>query len=157
MKVPKKQNTSKKVDSTNKGRLSRGMVVIPYVQGVSERVARVYKSYGIAAAMKPHNILRKERVHPKDKRDPENITDAIYECPCMNCELSYIGETGRKFSTRLEEHKTEVEKVCTKVITRAGRKESLTTTHKSAITDHVVDKKPCHRLGGGQGHRHRDR
>ena len=35
MKVPKKQNTSKKVDSTNK---SRGMVVIPYVQGVSQRV-----------------------------------------------------------------------------------------------------------------------
>ena len=103
MKVPKKQNTSKKVDSTNK---SRGMVVILYVQGVSERVARVYKSYGIAAAMKPHNTLRKELVHPKDKRDPENITDAIYECPCMNCERSYIGQTGRKLSTRLEEHKT---------------------------------------------------
>ena len=30
MKVPKKQNTSKKVDSTNKSRLSRGMVVVPY-------------------------------------------------------------------------------------------------------------------------------
>ena len=34
------------------------MVVIPYVQGVPERVARVYKSYGIAAAMKLHNALR---------------------------------------------------------------------------------------------------
>ena len=66
----------------------------------------------------------------------------------MNCELSYIGETGRKFSTRLEEHKTEVEKVCKKVITRAGRKESLTTTHKSAITDHVVDKKTMASAGG---------
>ena len=77
----------------------------------------------------------------------------------MNCELSYIGETGRKFSTRLEEHKTEVEKVCKKVITRAGRKKSLTTTHKSAIIDYVVDKN--HVIGGGggggQGHRHRDR
>ena len=143
MKVPKKQNTSKKVDSTNK---SRGMVVIPYIQGVSERVARVYKSYGIAAAMKPHNTLRKELVHPKDKRDPENITDAIHECPCMNFELSYIGEMGRKFGTRLEEHKTEVEKVCKKVITRAGQKESLTTTHKSAITDHVLSD------WGGKGH-----
>ena len=64
MKVPKKQNVNKKVDSSNK---SRSMVVIPYVQEVSERVARVYKSYGIAAAMKPHNTLRKELVHPKDK------------------------------------------------------------------------------------------
>ena len=98
--------------------------------------------------MKLHNTLRKELVHPKDKRDPENITDAIYECPCMNCELSHIGETGRKFGTRLEEHKAGVQKVCNKVSTRAGRKESLTSSHKSAITDHVVDKN--HVIGWGK-------
>ena len=34
------------------------------------------------------------------------------------------------------------------VTTRAGRKESLTTTHKSAITDHVVDKN--HIIGWGE-------
>ena len=95
--------------------------------------------------MKLHNT--KDLCILKIKRDQENIPDAIYECPCMNCELSWIGEMGRKFGTHLEEHKTEVEKVCKKVITRAGRKESLTTTHKSAITDYVVDKKPCHWLG----------
>ena len=107
--------------------------------------------------------LHKELVHPIDKRDPEieNITVALYECPCtccMNCELSYIGDTGRKFGTRLEERKAEVQKVCNKVITSARRKESLTTTHKSAITDHNYCRhKPCHRLGRGQIHRHRNR
>ena len=67
MKVPRKQTTSKKVDNTNK---SIGMVVIPYVQGLSERVARVYKSYGITTALKPHNTPRKDLVHPEGKRGP---------------------------------------------------------------------------------------
>ena len=71
-----------------------------------------------------------------------------YEIPCINCNLCYIGETGRKFNTRLEEHKSEVNKVSGTVTTRAGRKESLTTTHKSAITDHVVDKN--HVIGWGE-------
>ena len=84
----------------------------------------------------------------KDKRDPNNTTDAVYKIPCMNCDLSYIGETGRKFGTRLEEHRSEAEKVSKTVTTRAGRKESLTTTHKSAITDHVVDKN--HIIGWGE-------
>ena len=85
----------------------------------------------------------------RDKRDPLHTTDAIYEIPCMNCIMSYVGETGRKFNTRLEEHKSEVEKVSGSVTTtRAGRKESLTTIHKSAITDHVVEKK--HVIGWGK-------
>ena len=65
--------------------------------------------------------------------------DALYSLPCKNCDLEYIGETGRKFSTRLEEHKTEAENASSTVKTRAARKESLTTVHKSAVTDHVVE------------------
>ena len=135
--LPKTKRVTKKKDDQHR---CKGMVVLPYVQGDTEKIARTLKQYDIAAAMKPHTTLRSLLVHPKDKRDPENTTDAIYEIPCMNCNLCYIGETGRKFNTRLEEHKSEVNKVSGTVTTRAGRKESLTTTHKSAITDHVVDK-----------------
>ena len=110
------------------------------MKGVTERVTRVLNSYDIAAASSPHNTIRNELVHPKDKRDQLNTTHTIYEAPCRNCNLVYIGETGRKFGTRLDEHKSEVEKVSSKIATRAGRKESLTNTYKSAITDHVADK-----------------
>ena len=40
-----------------------------------------------------------------------------------------------------------MEKVNNTVVTRAGRKESLTTVNKSAITNHVVDKN--HVIGWG--------
>ena len=145
MKQPKKKDNNKNKDDNK----SKGMVVLPYVNGVSERVSRVLKQYNIASAMKPHSTLRSQIVHPKDKRDDLNKTDALYSIPCLNCDDEYIGETARKFETRLNEHKTEVEKVDKSVSTRAGRKESQSTTHKSAITDHVVDRN--HVIGWKKG------
>ncbi|XP_072033096.1 uncharacterized protein [Amphiura filiformis] len=116
MQSVKPKKSAKKTDDSTR---SRGMVVLPYVKGVTERVSRVMKKYNVSTAMKPHNTLRRELVHPKDKRDPNNLTQAVYKIPCLNCDLSYIGETGRKFGTRLEEHRKEVEKVNSTVVTRA--------------------------------------
>ena len=42
-------------------------VIIPYVEGVSEAVARVYNRYGVSTAKRPHNTIRNLLVHPKDK------------------------------------------------------------------------------------------
>jgi len=50
-----------------------------------------------------------ERYWCIQKQEKEEITDYVYKIPCSNCEKTYIGETGRKFGTRLKEHKTEVE------------------------------------------------
>ena len=71
------------------GERCKGMVVIPYVKGASERMSRLYKSYNIASAMKHHTTLRRELVHPKDKRDCYNSTHALYNIPCLNCELFF--------------------------------------------------------------------
>ena len=116
------------------------MVVLSYVNGVTERISRVLKSYDVAAAVVHKIPSEMNFVHPKDKRYQLNTTHAIYGAPYRNCDLDYIGETGRTLGSRLEEHKSEVEKVSNKIATRAGRKESLTNTYKSAITDHVADK-----------------
>ena len=56
------------------------MVVLPYVQGVTENISRTLKQYNIASAMKTHTTLRSLLVHPKDKRDPLHATDG-YEIP----------------------------------------------------------------------------
>ena len=43
----------------------------------------------------------------------------MYKIPCGNCEMTYTGETGRKFGTRLKEHKTEVKATTSKLFTRS--------------------------------------
>ena len=87
--------------------------------------------------MKPYITFRRMLVHPKDKRDPLQTADSVYEIPCKSCSKTYIGETGRIFKTRLSEHQKEAEKQSAKNFTRSQRKTS-SETFKSAITEHVA-------------------
>ena len=135
LKQSKTAPPKKKKDSDNP---SKGLVVVPYVAGVSERIARVYKKHGFSTSFKPHQTLRNLLVHPKDKIDMQHKAETVYEIPCAGCPKSYIGETGRAFGTRLLEHKKEVQKFEKKPYTRSTRKDSTAEQHKSAITDHVA-------------------
>ncbi|KAJ7319987.1 hypothetical protein JRQ81_019498 [Phrynocephalus forsythii] len=50
------------------------------------------------------NILR----NPKDKIELEN--QGVYEIPCKVCPATYIGQTNRRISARIAEHKNAVKK-----------------------------------------------
>ena len=127
--------TSKNSTKTAK---SKGLAVIPYVEELSERVARMFRKHGISTTMKPHRTLCSMLVHPKDKLLSHQKSESIYEIPCADCPKSYIGETGRSCGIRLQEHQKEVEKFELKPYTCSSRKSSVAEQHKSAITDHVV-------------------
>ena len=118
---------------------SKGLVVLPYVEGLSEKVSRTFKKHGFSTALKPHRTIRSLLVHPKDKLTPLQKADAVYEIPCSDCNKTYVGETGRLFETRINEHKKDVEKLEKKHYTRKVRKESVAESHISAITDHVAE------------------
>ncbi|XP_072025387.1 uncharacterized protein [Amphiura filiformis] len=135
--VKKQSKANTKKDSKNQ---TKGLVVIPYVEGLAEKANRIFRKHGIATAMKPNTTLRKMLVHPKDKIDPLSTTDCVYEIPCANCKHSYVGETGRKFETQLNEHQKETARVSkTKTnYTRQTRKQSASEQSKSAIADHAV-------------------
>ena len=81
----------KKNKKKTKDRNYRSQVVIPYVEGVSERVHRVLKKYGVATTMRPHTTLRRLLVHPKDKVELEEQGELVYQIPCKNCGAEYIG------------------------------------------------------------------
>ena len=137
----KMENKHVKKSSNDAGKdKTKGLVVIPYVEGLTDKATRIFRKHGISTAVKPHTTLRKMLVHPKDKRDPLTTTDCVYELPCSNCKSSYIGETGRRFSTRLSEHKRETEKLEAenKNFTRQARKQSLSEQSRSAVADHAV-------------------
>ena len=103
----------------------RPMVVVPYVENVSEAVVRIMRNHNVPVAMKPYKILKEK----------EDSTECVYKVSCANCDKTYIGETGRKFGVRLQEHRTEVE---SKTFTGSLRASSLTEHNKSALTDHAT-------------------
>ena len=54
--------------------------------------------------MRLKNILTKV----SDKVLTEKQTGIVYTIPCLNCDIQYIGETGRSLQTRRCEHKRSV-------------------------------------------------
>ena len=135
--APKGATTKKKEDSQK----SRGHIVLPYVSNLSEKMATVLKTYNISSSYKPHTTIKQRLVHPKDKVEKEDKCGCVYQISCSNCKSVYIGETGRKFGIRCDEHKKDVEDNANRgVNTRAAHSASVGDLHKSAITDHMVDK-----------------
>ena len=113
-------------------------MVIPYVQDLSEAVSRVYKRHGIPTAMRPFQSIRSLLVHPKDKHRPQDICECVYKIPCKNCNKTYIGETGRAFGVRLQEHRQEVSQREVRAYTRSTSRSLAGEQNKSAVTDHAI-------------------
>lgn len=58
----------------------------------------------LATAMRLNQTFRHIPVHPKDKHEPENKCEKVYEISCKGCDKVYVGETGRTFGTRLVQY-----------------------------------------------------
>ena len=54
------------------------MVVIPYVENVSEAVARIMRKHNVPVAMKPYKTLKTVLVHPKYKQEKVNCYNKPY-------------------------------------------------------------------------------
>ncbi|EFN72003.1 hypothetical protein EAG_06100, partial [Camponotus floridanus] len=63
------------------------------------------------------------RAH-KDVIPKVSNTNVVYKIECGNCDASYVGQTGRKLITRINEHKKHIDRV---------------TTNKSVITEHRLN------------------
>ena len=84
-------------------------VSLPYVEGLSDKLRRIFITHGVSVSIKPENKLRSILVHPKDKSGKGDIAGSIYYIPCegggQSCQETYVGETGRSLWTRFLEHK----------------------------------------------------
>ena len=78
---------------------------IPYIGGTSETTARILRPYNIRVAHKPMFTLRRLLTNIKDKDEPEDRPEAVYKIKCSDCQATYIGETDRNLTTRLNKHK----------------------------------------------------
>ncbi|KAI8480411.1 hypothetical protein Bbelb_418690 [Branchiostoma belcheri] len=97
------KKTQKCKPLTNKNKIN---ITIPYVQGVSEKLRRIFQNFNIATNFKPHSTLRQRLVHPKDQPHKGTKANVIYRLKCEepNCNNTYIGETSRPLKVRYKEH-----------------------------------------------------
>ena len=79
-------------------------VPLPYIQGVSEQLTRVFRKQGVTTYHKPVNTIRQQLVYPKDPTPMEKKCGVVYKIQCGDCEEAYIGETARPFGVRFREH-----------------------------------------------------
>ena len=135
IKKVKEQQSQKKKEKKEEHRKIQRYGHTP-VKGVTEPIQRILKHHKIATSVRPHQNIRRILVHPKDKVEDSKKTDCVYQIPCKSCNDTYIGETGKAFGTRLEEHK-DVENITTRQFTREQKRVSTVIEHKSAITDHA--------------------
>ena len=80
-------------------------VAIPYIKGTSESIVRILPPYNIRVAHKPITTLQQLSTDVKEKDEPSDRQGAVYKIKCCDCQVTYIGETGRHLNIRLIEHK----------------------------------------------------
>ena len=86
-----------------------GFVVLPYVQGVSEKIGRIVKQQKVKVAYKPQLTINSLFPSPKELDDAERQKSGIvYKISCTQCNFVYYGQAEKSLKTRIEEHKKAV-------------------------------------------------
>ena len=118
------QQNSQAIDNTAS---THQRAAIPYIQGVSEALARVFRKRGVQIAHVPASKLKGDLLNVKDPLPRQRFPGVVYKIPCADCESVYIGESGN-FCKRLKQHKNDVAKGHT--VTNALAEHSEKTGHE---------------------------
>ena len=81
-------------------------MVVPYQQGLSERIKNTCKKYRVQVHFKGGQTIKSLLMAPKDKNLITNKSGVIYRYKYREdgCEEEYIGESARTFAERFKEH-----------------------------------------------------
>ena len=81
-------------------------MVVPYHQGLSERIKRTCNKFGVQVFFKGGQTIKGLLMAPKDKDPITKKSGVIYRYKCSEhgCNEEYIGESARNFADRFKEH-----------------------------------------------------
>ena len=81
-------------------------MVVPYHQGLGERIKRTCNKFGVQVFFKGGQTIRSLLMAPKDKDPITNKSGVIYRYKCSEhgCNEEYIEESARNFAERFKEH-----------------------------------------------------
>ena len=105
-------------------------ISVPYVQGMSEAVAKVLEPLGIKVAHQTRSWKWWTCSGLKDKIAPEKRKGVVYCVTCKECDSVYVGETLRNLMVRMPEHKRHA---------RGGEVQRSAVAEHAAVEDHQID------------------
>ena len=87
-----------------------GFVVLPYVQGVSEKIGRILKQQKVKVAYKSQQTINSLFPRPKEQDDSDRQKSGIvYKINCTQCNfVVYYSQTERSLNSRIVEHQKAV-------------------------------------------------
>ena len=91
--------------------------------------ARLMNQHGVEVAHQPTATLRTILSNPKRRVEPLDQANVTYKIECGDCEKHYVGQTGKKLSTRLREHQ---------VVVKRHDQLFLVSVHEDSL-DHKID------------------
>ena len=71
-------------------------MILPYIKGTTEQLKRVLRKHKFMAATKPMFTLRSQLMRAKDALGDLKQSGVVYSITCEDCDVEYIGETGRE-------------------------------------------------------------
>ena len=83
-----------------------GLVILPFIPGITKRIKRRTKNHQIKVATKPLRTVENMLPSLKNKNNKFDQRGVVYKIPCFDCTGVYMGKTGRSLKTRREEHQT---------------------------------------------------
>jgi len=83
-----------------------GVVVLPYVRGVSESIKKCLSRKNVKTYFKPRNKLSSFFKLPKDPFSKVQKCGVVYKIKCRDCHKAYIGQTKNSLGTRVNQHRS---------------------------------------------------
>jgi hypothetical protein len=108
---------------------------LPYHQNWSEQISRICYSFGIAISFKPMNKFSSFWGKQKSKMPSHKNINAIYQINCLDCKLSYFGESNNS-TRRMKEHEADIR--LSKPDNSALAKHTISLGHQIDLANHII-------------------
>jgi len=77
---------------------------VPYVGKHTDKVIMTFKKMDVNVGISNNAAMVKRISNDQTEKNETADQSGVYKITCGQCDSIYIGETGRKFSTRMKEH-----------------------------------------------------
>ncbi|KYN21604.1 hypothetical protein ALC57_06020 [Trachymyrmex cornetzi] len=82
--------------------------LIPYTNNTANEFIRICKKENVKTAFYSNNKLNRFIKVQKDTLPRNQNKNVVYKIKCRDCDATYVGQTGRKLNTRINEHRNSI-------------------------------------------------